>query len=342
MKNFFGIVRLLPLVLLLLTACNRSSDHPVPPVTENRSGLRANAAEASGLVTSVSAIIPTETGVTYHFNERAAPFNVASTHPEYDRMLQVARESMAKGLPIKMYYEGSDMLLRMESPSDTETRAYLEWYKANIISPEPVRAVDITRLNASFNVASWQNWKIFRRCTKTIPDYATAVTIFNYCAAQGCYLGPTQVQPCIPFEYVRDGCFARAHKMRQIINNDFGYCSEKVFSYGNLSVLATKWGGCCVGWVYHVAPLVRVKINNGIYCYVIDPGMFDKPVLLSEWLAAQVNTGCSPGAVVTNYSVQPGSAYTPVGGGVSYSTDPNYAVTNVDLQFFNNEGNTCN
>jgi Glutaminase len=342
MKKFFGAVQLLPLVLVLLTACQRNTDNIAPPGTASRSNLRVNAAEPTGLVTSLAAIISTESGVTYNFNERAAPFNVASTHPEYERMLLVAREAKEKGLPIKIYYEGYDALISLVWPTDTETRAYSDWYKGNLIAPEPTRAADLVRLDPAFNIADWQNWKVFRLCIKTMPGYATAQTIFNYCAAQGCYLGPTQVQPCIPFEYVRDGCFARAHKMRQIINTKYGYCCEKVFSFGKLSVLATKWGGCCVSWVYHVAPLVRVKVNNAVYCYVIDPGMFDKPVLLSEWLTAQTNTGCLPGAGITSYSIQPGSAYTPVGGGASYTTDPNYTLTNGDLQFYNNAGNTCN
>jgi hypothetical protein len=54
--------------------------------------------------------------------------------------------------------------------------------------------------------------------------------------------------------------------------------------------------------------------------------MFDKPVLLSTWLAAQENTACHPNAKVTSYSIQPGSAYTPYYNG-GFSTDPNYTST---------------
>ena len=65
---------------------------------------------------------------------------------------------------------------------------------------------------------------------------------------------------------------------------------------------------------------------------VIDPSMFDRPVLLSTWLSAQENATCGPNANVSMYSIQPGSAYAPAGySGTSFSTDPTYAATNGTL-----------
>ena len=55
------------------------------------------------------------------------------------------------------------------------------------------------------------------------------------------------------------------------------------------AVKADKWSGCCVNWWFHVAPLIRVKVRLGavslVLAHVIDPGMFNEPVLLSTWLA---------------------------------------------------------
>ena len=94
---------------------------------------------------------------------------------------------------------------------------------------------------------------------------------------------------------------------------------------------ADKWGGCCVTWWYHVAPLVRVRIKIKLLSFnfefvlamVIDPGMFDKPVLLSTWLAAQEDTACWPNANLSMYSIQPGSAYSPANyAGTMFTTDP--------------------
>ena len=185
---------------------------------------------------------------------------------------------------------------------------------------------------------------IFRVCTKIVPNYAKAKEIFDFCAKQSCHLpGPYNISPCIPFQYVGDGCYARAHKMRRIITQKYGYCCEKVFSFGYpyptvLAVKANKWGGCCVEWWYHVAPLIRIKVPFGrvnlVLAHVIDPGMFDQPVLLSTWLAAQENTACDPNARVSLYSIQPGSAYTPAWGGApgaAFDTDPTYASTDATL-----------
>jgi hypothetical protein len=166
--------------------------------------------------------------------------------------------------------------------------------------------------------------------TAVIPDMATAKMMFNYFAQQSCNLpGPYGIDQCISFQYVGDGCYARAHKMGWIIMNKYHYSLLKVFSYGNLSVRANKWGGCCIGWWYHVAPLVQIKTTAGIKSYVMDPGMFDQPVLLSDWLNAQKNAGCRTTASVTSYSIQPEWAYQPF-----YSHDDDYSQTNAQMAIY--------
>jgi hypothetical protein len=129
--------------------------------------------------------------------------------------------------------------------------------------------------------------------------------------------------------------------MRWIITTKFKYQCEKVFSFANqnadhLAVQATKWGGCCVGWWYHVAPLIRVRTKAGSdykeKAMVIDPGMFDEPVLLSTWLAAQENTTCDATANVSTFSIQPDSAYGPANyEGTEFVTDDLYESTDSTL-----------
>jgi hypothetical protein len=79
---------------------------------------------------------------------------------------------------------------------------------------------------------------------------------------------------------------------------------------------------------------VKVKILNFnfVLAMVIDPGMFNNPVLLSTWLGAQKNTACHSNANVSMYSIQAGSAYSPANyAGTAFTTDPAYTATDATL-----------
>ena len=179
--------------------------------------------------------------------------------------------------------------------------------------------------------------------TPAIPDMETAQLIFNYFSAQCCRNpGPYTVDHCITFQYCEDGCYARAHKMCYLLNNKYHYATQKVFSFAiggdNLSVKAEKWGGCCINWWYHVAPLVTIKTTTGPKAFVFDPAMFDQPVLLATWLHAQENPACSSTPHVTTINIQPTASYSPSGYGVttSFDTDPVYYSTNSTLVSYMN------
>jgi hypothetical protein len=176
-----------------------------------------------------------------------------------------------------------------------------------------------------------------------IPDFATAQLMFDFISRQCCALpGPYAIDYCIPFQYCIDGCYARAHKMCWIINNKYKYGTKKIFSFANtapdkLCVQGQKWGGCCIRWWYHVAPLVTIKTPAGPKAYVFDPAMFNQPVLLSTWLHAQENPACAAGfnPHVTMINVQPTSSYSPSGSsGLLFSTDPTYSATNSTLNTY--------
>jgi Glutaminase len=351
MKNTRNTIVVAGLFALFFSAgCNRSNI-----INGNGDGIDihnrmaiSNAPGGDDIVTTVAIIKPLDNGdIEYLFNERQAGYVVKKDHPDFDAILRLAREAQAAAKPVKLLSDVPGVLTGLTTPTTAETAAYLEWYRSNILNAEPNRKLTVSLIDTLvFNIADWQRWKVFGLCKTLVPDYATAKKIFDYCKQQTCVIGPTQVQPCIPFQYVRDGCFARAHKMRSIIEGRYRYCSEKVFSFGygsTLYVQATLGGGCCVNWWYHVAPVVRVKVGAKTLCYVIDPGMFTQPVLLSTWLAAQENTTCSSSANLSSYSIQPSSAYTPVYANpvTQYTTDNGYTATNNDLVIYNGYGQTC-
>jgi hypothetical protein len=276
------------------------------------------------------------------FNERQQIFALPETKAR-DGVSRLLFESLEKKVPVRALLDPRrGVVTKIDPLSEGEIEEFRRSLPP-LEKPEKLLRVQVSDIDPTrFNVVDVSlKIPVFKLCTKIVPSYKKAKEIFDYCAQQSCHLpGPTTETPCIPFQYVIDGCYARAHKMRKIITEKYGYCCEKVFSFATenddeLAVQANKWGGCCVTWWYHVAPLIRVRVKILTFDFtlamVIDPGMFDKPVLLSSWLMAQENAACSAHAHVSSYSIQPGSAYTPM-----YSTDPTYTATNATLIAYQN------
>jgi Glutaminase len=352
MKKIFNRnIYVLLLTLLFAVSCNRNTDLAGGTGSGgNNISNRVAATDAPGdaVVTSIAAINQLPDGsMEYLFNEREARYRVARDNPNAEAILRTARDFFGSNKPIKLISSVPGELTELGAPTPAEAAAYLEWMRNNIVNPEKLRVYNANTVDTLvFNTVDWQKWNVFARCTKIIPSYTTAKKIFDFCKQQTCTVGPTQIIPCIPFNYAVDGCFARAHKMRYIIEQRYGYCSEKVFSFGDLWVRASLSGGCCVSWWYHVAPLVRVSQGPLArpLCYVIDPSMFTQPVLLSTWLAAQGNTSCyATAGGVSSYSIQPSTTYGASGtpSSFTYTTETGYTKTDTDLLYFGSQGTTC-
>ncbi len=143
-------------------------------------------------------------------------------------------------------------------------------------------------------------------------SYQQIKEFFNEMADMNC--GDYPICPCIPFQYAIDGCYSRAHWMRKKFKEKFGFDCNKVFTYGDLR--AETQAGCTQRWRYHVAPLVDV----GNTSYVIDPGLFTKPVRLGTWLDKQRGT-------IKKVDIRKGYAYMPDFENGEYYTDNNYRHT---------------
>ena len=299
----------------------------------------------TGILT-VAAIRKVRGETEYLFNEKQAIFTLATCGKAGRECTALLKEALRKKLPVKAHIDTREGVIhRIGEPSEREHR---EFHKLRVPLEKPEKSfrLDVSSLDPTiFNLLDHhRRVRCFRHCRRIIPSYKKAKKIFDFCAKQTCSLGgPFSVTPCIPFQYVRDGCYARAHKMRKIITTKYHYCCEKVFSFAinppnKLAVQANKWGGCCVKWWYHVVPLVRVRLGRwATLLMVFDPGMFDKPVLLTTWLAAQENKNCYANAHVDFYSIQPGTAYAPANGsGTAFSTDPNYVATDATLIAYKN------
>jgi glutaminase-like protein len=194
----------------------------------------------------------------YLFNERQRIFSLAEKAVATGDSARLLAEALDKRMPVKVTLDTKrPLILGVSVPSMRELE---EFAKTRIPLPkaetERLVLLDLAKIDPTkFNIVdAYLKWPVFRRCTRIIPSYAKAKEIFDFCAQLSCHLpGPYAVTPCIPFQYVGDGCYARAHQMRRIITTRYRYCCEKVFSYApydndTLAVQANKWGGCCVMW----------------------------------------------------------------------------------------------
>ncbi|MGU3377452.1 protein-glutamine glutaminase [Chryseobacterium sp. M5A1_1a] len=167
------------------------------------------------------------------------------------------------------------------------------------------------------------------RLTSVIPNLATLNSLFTQIKNQSCGTS-TASSPCITFRYPVDGCYARAHKMRQILSNA-GYDCEKQFVYGNLRA---STGTCCVSWVYHVAILVSFKNASGVVeKRIIDPSLNSTgPITDTAWRAACTNSTCGSTSVSSFANTAGNVYYRSPSGSLLY--DDNLVNTNCTLTAF--------
>jgi len=125
----------------------------------------------------------------------------------------------------------------------------------------------------------------------------------------------------IAFRYPADGCYARAHLMVKALQA-MGFTPGKAWTFASpgdpLYVDTPNDPRGRVSWGYHVAPTLPVKNADGtVTDMVLDPSMFDHPVTVDQWKAAQHD---SPTVVQT----APGQPPIPARGGTGYwpSADP--------------------
>lgn len=347
------------LAITIMVGCDESGkkDKPGDSGKENekketpKEEAKTPAADSS--ILTIAAVRPAADGkgTEVLFNERAAVYTIpADGKTSIENANNALKLNSADVNAVVKMFNSGNTVTNLVMATGAETERYNALNKERLKSLVAPTAIDVSKIDTStFNrVSTLKKYNpVFALCNSTVPNYAKLVEMFNYCASQGCNNpGPYAIPNCITFQYVIDGCYARAHKMRQMLSQKFGYCCEKVFSFANsgnatLAVKADKWGGCCVQWWYHVAPLFRVNVKFGGFsyqiCYVIDPGMFNTPVTLSTWLQAQKNTACNTSANVSMYSIQPGTAYWPTNyAGTTFGTDPNLTNTEATLIAYKN------
>ena len=326
-------------ILVLINACTHKSQTAsvvTPAAATNAATPLVQGKEQTKTVTVLGMnAVPGSTATRVIFRELEEEFNVSDAG-----ILASLKSALNENTPVKITFNPWQASVTSVSPvSEAERMVYTS--RTIVSSPGSSVMVDLDHTdpnvinNAGIGVLNTTTPGL----TSVIPNMATAQLMFDYITHQCCALpGPYTIDFCIPFQYCEDGCYARAHKMCYIINTKYNYATHKVFSFAypdgpySLCVKGEKWGGCCINWWYHVAPLVNIKTPSGTQAYVIDPAMFDQPVLLATWLHAQQNPACAGGSTpkVTSFNIQPTSSYEPYDTS-SFNTDPYYAQTDTTL-----------
>jgi len=340
-------VAVLSAMLLLVSSCSRkdSTDdskativYDTPVASETSSG-RNGAYQVLSSTLTIAGIQPIDgsADVEVLFNENAQGLRASGV-----RLTNFMREAMESGKPLSVSFDPWQGVI-VSAAYATGSQAALVSGRGVVNGRTGARTINLSDM--SDNVLDNPGEMGIINTTdpglnNVIPDFTTAQLMFDYITRQCCAVpGPYAIDYCIPFQYCIDGCYARAHKMCWIINNRYKYGTKKIFSFAypspnRLCVQGQKWGGCCIRWWYHVAPLVTIQMPTGPKAYVFDPAMFNQPVPLSTWLHAQENPACAGSFTpnITMINVQPTSSYAPMGtSGTVFSTDPAYSATNNTL-----------
>jgi len=317
------------------TVTKRSATEEVVSGKETSPGKPGGSQVLTSVVT-VAGIRPLgrSTEIEVYFNENTEFFTVTDA-----TLIGTVKEALSNGKPLRVSFNPWEGTLITATAASEQDIAVVK--SRGIVSNSGIsKKIDFTSMTddvinepAAMGILNATDPGL----NNLIPDFATAQLMFNYITRQCCAVpGPYGIDYCISFQYCQDGCYARAHKMCWIINNKYKYGTKKIFSFANagsdkLCVQGQKWGGCCIRWWYHVAPLVTVQTITGPKAYVFDPAMFNQPVMLATWLHAQENPACAGGFTphVTMINVQRTASYAPSGTtGMVFVTDPTYSSTN--------------
>lgn len=200
----------------------------------------------------------------------ASIYKFSKKDENVEKYLQILEESNQNKKPLKVTFDReTQFILNLEIPSVEEVKVWEKnnkdlWKGKKIENVEEVELNDIENLKVS---------------SVSFANYTDISNAFNYLKNNSCdYNSYTTQYGCIPFGFKTDGCYARAHRMRQLLEADYNKTCYKIFVYSNTGL---NIPGCSFDWSYHVAPLVY-NIQNGVW-YVLDPSLSNSPLTRTAW-----------------------------------------------------------
>lgn len=251
-------------------------------------------------------------------------YKLDKQNPTTTDFIQLIKDAEEDSEPLKVTIDESRIFTKVVKVSETEERNWREsakgkiWNEENIITDgEEIESRRLGPIN--FN------------------NYNEVNNLFHLMNSYRCYNGPPPYTffngQCIPFDYKPDGCYARAHRMKELIESNTNKTCNKLIIYGdwlNGDLLSVP--GCPnLEWFYHLAPYVEASGTG----YIIDPSLFSQAVTVDTW-AASMGTNC--GLVMKDGSIYAPNTLAGNSCGLygSYLTDPNYIHTYTTLNNYAN------
>lgn len=346
-RHAFSTYRLAALIAALVTATLFTACQKDIEENESRTTEQITAKDNTQTL-SVSMVGASDDAdyLNVFFNESAAVYRISRKETTKIEALNTAKTNT---VPVVVTYDSDEnrTITDVSAASIEAVAAYKEAVRTAVraqpleedltrTSNSELRSTDIvpnlTTLNQIFQTLS--------NMSVVLPTGFTNRTTLNIA---GYSLGR------VPFQYAVDGCYARAHAMRKVIESNYGYTSYKRFIFARqsnilLTVKASAWGniGCCTRWSFHVAPVMKVRLANGTLAwYVLDPSIFSTPVPLDTWdnsMIGNTATACVNNAAYANkYQgyIYESRFYSPIVGNTSinnyYESDDNYVKTNATM-----------
>jgi len=270
---------------------------------------------------------------------RALSYRIETSHPKVGEFVDLIKMSNQgeDPNPLKITVEDSYRIVNVEQ---ADTKEVSEWKQKreslseiSVVDELPyIRVdniedlVDKQKIQQLFKHGEQKNNSVF------FSNYSEIEDAFDDIETHACDNNENSYEyGCTSFAYKGDGGYARAHKMKYLLEMDFNKTCYKIFVFSRGHRLNVS--GCPFKWRYHVAPIVYSDADEDFY--VLDPSLGNTPMTIEGWASimdrnkicvAEIRHGSYYGA---SFNGNKCDSYT-------YGGDFDYGHTNLTLWNYQN------
>jgi hypothetical protein len=223
--------------------------------------------------------------------------------PRVGRVVKLSKP--VGGREWRVYFEGSAARLKVATESDAQRQLAAVLEESHVtgrqveltFDPDSNQIINVQRSAEAAPAAAPSSVTIGVKAIEQLPATtpAKAAQAFEKLAERSCEPGQPAAG-CIPFKFVGDGCWVRAHQMCGLLHTH-GVASGKVWIYGDLHIDTRFTSSCAQEWNFHVAAFVRTTEDQVL---VYDPSLAAAPLSVDDWMMLMNDTSAQ-----TEFSAAP-------------------------------------